>query len=347
LELDPSHVNAAYARAACYNRIGDFARAIEDYNAALSKDRQNSVAASLTPKKHAVGSPGYRRTGSFAVGVKEYMRTREKALRQKFQGPCTPTRGDDVVRSKLSFKTPGPVQSSRLQDRRKRNPLTSVKNTQSSSNHRHGEKDFAIAPTPGTVRRAAALSLPATPLVGDAVQRHQILSSSSSSKSLLMTTTKKKSKKHKKRSAADVYHARGFAFRKKGDFKSAVLEYTKAIEANPKHFKAYFNRAFAYVVLFSLSLSLSLSHTHTHTLPPTLQLLNYSFTGMTNFADFVMPYRITQQHFESIVAIHMPCLIGVLCTIVQVTLQKLLRTLQRQSRLYPQMLIFFIIEHTL
>lgn len=31
LDLDPDHVNAAYARGACENRRGNFEKAIEDY----------------------------------------------------------------------------------------------------------------------------------------------------------------------------------------------------------------------------------------------------------------------------------------------------------------------------
>jgi Tfp pilus assembly protein PilF len=42
LELAPDHVNAAYARAACYNSKGQFSRAIEDYNLALTKDQVRS-----------------------------------------------------------------------------------------------------------------------------------------------------------------------------------------------------------------------------------------------------------------------------------------------------------------
>ena len=38
LEIDPSHVNAAYARGACENKRGNFAKAIEDYHMALEKD---------------------------------------------------------------------------------------------------------------------------------------------------------------------------------------------------------------------------------------------------------------------------------------------------------------------
>jgi len=39
LDLDPNHVNAALARAACYNYLGKFDQAIEDYDYALIKDK--------------------------------------------------------------------------------------------------------------------------------------------------------------------------------------------------------------------------------------------------------------------------------------------------------------------
>lgn len=48
---------------------------------------------------------------------------------------------------------------------------------------------------------------------------------------------------------ADHYHALGFAARKKGtlhDYKEAIKLYTTALEILPVHFKALFNRGFAY-----------------------------------------------------------------------------------------------------
>ena len=42
LDVDPNHVNAAYARAACYNSKGQFSKAIEDYNIALMKDQEKA-----------------------------------------------------------------------------------------------------------------------------------------------------------------------------------------------------------------------------------------------------------------------------------------------------------------
>ena len=46
LELDPDHVNAAYARGACENKRGNFAKAIEDYTLALEKDKERSSSPS-------------------------------------------------------------------------------------------------------------------------------------------------------------------------------------------------------------------------------------------------------------------------------------------------------------
>ena len=43
LHLNPDHVNAAFGRAACYNTMGLFSQAIEDYNFALLKDQNNNV----------------------------------------------------------------------------------------------------------------------------------------------------------------------------------------------------------------------------------------------------------------------------------------------------------------
>ena len=51
-----------------------------------------------------------------------------------------------------------------------------------------------------------------------------------------------KEEKHK----AETFHAQGYAARKRGDYAQAITLYTKAIEIQPMHFKALFNRGFAY-----------------------------------------------------------------------------------------------------
>jgi hypothetical protein len=80
LSAEPTHVNAAYARAACYNRKvidasltslwrqichgvggcqGDFSQAIEDYNLALTNDSGSKVITS--PGAAVTASPALRR----------------------------------------------------------------------------------------------------------------------------------------------------------------------------------------------------------------------------------------------------------------------------------------------
>ena len=44
----------------------------------------------------------------------------------------------------------------------------------------------------------------------------------------------------------EIYHNQGYSARKKDNFKLAIELYTKAINLNPKYFKAYFNCSFAY-----------------------------------------------------------------------------------------------------
>ena len=47
LEIDPNHINAAYARGACENKRGNFAKAIDDYNMALAIDKERTMSPSL------------------------------------------------------------------------------------------------------------------------------------------------------------------------------------------------------------------------------------------------------------------------------------------------------------
>lgn len=51
--------------------------------------------------------------------------------------------------------------------------------------------------------------------------------------------------------ALGVRHAtaalcRGFSFRKLGRFQDAIVDYSRAIELNPSHCRAYYNRAFSH-----------------------------------------------------------------------------------------------------
>lgn len=49
-----------------------------------------------------------------------------------------------------------------------------------------------------------------------------------------------------KKQQAEMYHSQGYAARKKGDYQTAIEFYSMALEIFPNHFKALFNRGFAF-----------------------------------------------------------------------------------------------------
>jgi len=55
---------------------------------------------------------------------------------------------------------------------------------------------------------------------------------------------------------AETFHAQGYAARKQSDYKTAISLYTKALEIYPYHFKALFNRGFAFDKLGQFSLAI-------------------------------------------------------------------------------------------
>ena len=57
-------------------------------------------------------------------------------------------------------------------------------------------------------------------------------------------TTNPEQIERKKR--AEEFHARGYEARKQGNYDVAIAQYTEALKIMPYHFKALFNRGFAF-----------------------------------------------------------------------------------------------------
>jgi tetratricopeptide (TPR) repeat protein len=55
---------------------------------------------------------------------------------------------------------------------------------------------------------------------------------------------------------AEHFHAQGYASRKRGDYKQAIALYSQALAILPSHFKALFNRGFAYDKLGQFDLAI-------------------------------------------------------------------------------------------
>lgn len=291
LTLDPAHVNAAYARAACHNRKGNFAQAIDDYNLAFSRDRQK-VAASPAA---GPGSPGHQRKGSFRVGVENYLKqTEAKARRAVERSASDPadllqqmTVGDapgDGTTQPIGVRRNGQFATPARPDVRKLDAFRPSNITAPSGNH-PGLASPAMTPVvthnaPGFARsqpqRPPADNLltspePASPMAihgGTRVSPEAGSETSSRqpeapnggrhshSQSLAPhpVTTKERSAR---RVEADKAHSEGFAARKRGDFDAAIAAYSRAIALDPQHFKAFFNRGFAYDKLRQFELAVS------------------------------------------------------------------------------------------
>lgn len=299
LSLDPSHVNAAYARAACHNKGGNFARAIEDYNLALSKDATGQPHR-RSPARHR--SPAHQRKGSFAMGAEQYVRSRERELREKLaktpishNGPGTSAlaglmtphsnspRPGGFGPSGTRHGTPSSVASGAASTAPVRlsgqidPPSGTMRPTAVSAQHGHPAAEGASAngsPSLASRRGHARPSVsaegpplhPDTPSGGSATPpwgatpgaAHPVTPSRALSGSGRSDATSSSSSPRVGPAdggtphgegdddAADRHHARGFAHRRRGDFRAAIQEYSRAIELRPGHFKALFNRGFAH-----------------------------------------------------------------------------------------------------
>jgi tetratricopeptide (TPR) repeat protein len=57
LEIDPNHINAAYARGACENKRGNYAKAIDDYHMALAIDQERTLSPILNRRQMRATNP--------------------------------------------------------------------------------------------------------------------------------------------------------------------------------------------------------------------------------------------------------------------------------------------------
>lgn len=80
LEIDPNHINAAYARGACENKRGNFAKAIEDYNMALAIDKERTMSPSLNRRQAFRGA-----TQSNLSNVLDYTHIRRNSNGSKIE----------------------------------------------------------------------------------------------------------------------------------------------------------------------------------------------------------------------------------------------------------------------
>lgn len=232
LLLQPDHVPAAYARGACQNRKGNFAEAIEDYVQALTKDESGGGAGG--------GGGGEARSGGGGPPVAAAGGTPSTAERPADGGPA-PEAGEQPRLSSRGTRARDARGTRRRASRR--------------VDSRHPAEDIVFAAAEAAAAAGGGqgnrISLDgaiqgdrrARPHCDHRQQPQQPLPPQQKSPQPPQPQPPVGSRGQ---SVADRHHEKGFAARQRGDFRTAIEQYSRAIEAEPTHFKAHFNRAFAF-----------------------------------------------------------------------------------------------------
>ena len=208
LEIDPTHVNAAFARGACENKIGNFMKAIEDYNMALKLDSErDSVVNNKRRFNQNLGM-------SYVIPSSNggFLSASKARNRRRNDKSIDISVGDGSAKGD--------------------NQLDAISTGGTNSFIEGGDQ------TP-SIFGSTINSIESTPLskVDSKAQRYANI--------LQVEIAEYK----KLKIQADHYHALGFSARKRGtpdDYKEAIKLYSVALEILPVHFKALFNRGFAY-----------------------------------------------------------------------------------------------------
>ena len=223
-------LRSQYNRGMAYEKLGSVNEAIADFTTVLSVDHNHVNAAYARAACH-------NRNGSFTAAIDDYnfallkdQELREGAVAGYAMPPSRRRTGSFAVGVEAYLKK-------RERELREQELRGFPRGKATVSSPSVNQSPFPR----NTVARSARKLTPSQPLLTSVSNgegtRSQERNAAPESESPESTG---------KESETEVLHAKGFALRKQGDYKGAILLYTKAIEADPLNFKAYFNRGFAY-----------------------------------------------------------------------------------------------------
>ena len=224
LKIDPNHYNAAYARGACENKRGNYYKAIEDYDLAFAKDkRSNSSPRRLTLDRI-----------HYLLGPQPTAKSLGRAASINPTDKPRPPRGLNLLRCEIESK---------LDISPHNKPISMINRIE---NHTPRHPDIVVI---------SPLNSESTDLFRSSDLRqssdHHLLASYASAASIksdnpFQSSPNKTLLSPAHKSEAEKFHAMGYEAKKRGDYKEAIVLYSKAVEKHPKYLKAYFNRGFAY-----------------------------------------------------------------------------------------------------
>lgn len=271
LNAIPEHVNASFARAACFNTIGQFSRAIEDYNTALLQDQSvnNGAAEGMGDRtSHGAG----HNSASRSINSRSDHRNNSRPSRSNAtplqrssrdsSSPMAVTVNSNNSSRNRSGNQAGPrsghghgdgndYSSTRVSSRQSANAMRSASPVKPRHMNRPESEDTFLDHTNREID---------TSMEVEADDNSTVISGITFMSNLPSHTHTPRDRDRDRGEymdsnhspvpaglplSSDEYHQKGFEFRRQGNFQAAVEEYSKALQKDPNHFKALFNRAFA------------------------------------------------------------------------------------------------------
>lgn len=233
LLLDSDHINAAFARAACYNTIGQFSKAIEDYNFALSIDSNLRLDSNRTESRRRFGST-LPPENDFSTRFDEEYANSKVIIPDSDNISVKSNQQDEPISL--------PVSTSTITSKPTINPTSSVI-TSSSSIRRQPP------PVPLTVQRLSPINRDIkdnTEISDDNLklaEEHHSIGFQHRRENNFYEAIEEYSKAIKYNPKYfKAYFNRGFAYDKIMKYTEAVSDYTSALSLQPTNAYTYYNR---------------------------------------------------------------------------------------------------------
>lgn len=243
LKKNAAHKKALFIRSSSYLKKGKYAEAVEDAHNLLNLDSRNVGAYFILGSAHDKMAEIDDAIENFSI-VLELDPTHVNALLAR--GACLNKKGEfkaGLEDYEAALKLDSEkllMKKSKAEPRRLRRPIENEEDILKPSDNKLKliemdtsciqQQQLQRTNSNGSLHKASSMRL------GEESLAELSLSRADSSKKASSEQIKQ----------AELLHSQGWEARKRQDFRLAIELYSKALEHNPLHFKAYFNRGFAY-----------------------------------------------------------------------------------------------------
>ena len=224
LEHDPGHVQAAYARGACQNKRCNFTAAVLDYELALNQDKHAVLRISLhTSERRSRFAASRRKASTSPAGVEAAADT-----------------ADWASNAPQHLQAAEGSQAAAASEARESKEHDRVTKSPDATPVRAGGQVPDVSALDDTAPRQR---VPASPSAISSTPKRRVVGTPTSA---LRVPDQSVTAETPEVGTAEYHNQQGFLCRKNDDLRGAIKQYTVALQLDPAHFKALFNRGFCF-----------------------------------------------------------------------------------------------------